>query len=96
MIGGVTRNMLRRLPGVPNLHVNRPLESRLIWWVTRVPVQTLGKPEIIIIYSFPWKNKSKNSKISRTDSEATSGHSEVTSGHPNATLEHFGSAEFTR
>ena len=27
MIGGVTRHMLPHLPGVPHIHVNRPLEK---------------------------------------------------------------------
>ena len=27
MLGGVTRHMLPHLPGVPHVHVNRPLES---------------------------------------------------------------------
>ena len=29
MIGGVTRQMLPHLSGVPHLHVNRPLERKL-------------------------------------------------------------------
>ena len=28
MIGGVTHHMLPHLPGVPHLHVNRPLEGK--------------------------------------------------------------------
>ena len=28
MIGGVTRRGLPHLPGVPNLHVNKPLNSK--------------------------------------------------------------------
>ena len=28
MLGGVTRHMLPHLPGVPHLHVNRPLVTR--------------------------------------------------------------------
>ena len=31
MIGGVTRRMSPHLSGVPHLHVNRPLELRLIY-----------------------------------------------------------------
>ena len=27
MLGGVTRHMLSHLPGVPHLHVNRPLKK---------------------------------------------------------------------
>ena len=29
MIGGVTRHMLPQLPGVPHLHVNRPLRAEI-------------------------------------------------------------------
>ena len=28
MLGGVTRHMLPNLPGVPHLHVNRPLDKK--------------------------------------------------------------------
>ena len=28
MLGGVTRHMLPHLPGVPHLHVNRPLDKK--------------------------------------------------------------------
>ena len=29
MIGGVTRHILPHLPGVPHLHVNRPLNTKI-------------------------------------------------------------------
>ena len=71
-----------------NRLISQMRQSHLIWWVPHKLVQTLGKPEIIFISSlflpeeiiiyFPWKKKSKNSKISGTNSEATSGHSEET------------------
>ena len=36
MIGGVTRHMLPHLPGVPHIHVNRPLEKAR--WRPVIPV----------------------------------------------------------
>ena len=36
MIGGVTRHMLPHLPGVPHIHVNRPLEKAR--WRPMIPV----------------------------------------------------------
>ena len=32
MLGGVTCHMLPYLPGVPHLHVNRPLKNNLSFW----------------------------------------------------------------
>ena len=41
MIGGVTRRGLPHLPGVPHLHVNRPLLT-LHAWFTTIGVLVLG------------------------------------------------------
>ena len=64
------------------------LESHWIWRVTRKPVQTLGKPEIIIIsplFRSSERIKQRTRRYLELIPEATSGHSEGTSGPPDAT-----------
>ena len=53
MFGGVTRHMLPHLPGVPHLHVNRPLEvknmckSNIIWHFICTVTQTALVSKVI-------------------------------------------------
>ena len=47
MIGGVTRHMLPHLPGVPQLHVNRPLVSPASLWAERA---------LLSLYFNEWEN----------------------------------------
>ena len=61
MIGGVTRRMSPHLSGVPHLHVNRPLELRLIYKNAPKFVANLFRRKFLDLW-----NDSSNSSISTT------------------------------
>ena len=61
MIGGVTRRMSLHLSGVPHLHVNRPLELRLIYKNAPKFVANLFRRKFLDLW-----NDSSNSSIPTT------------------------------
>ena len=52
MIGGVTRHILPHVPGVPHLHVNRPLNARLILSNFLINLKCFGDKQITFPFFF--------------------------------------------
>ena len=53
MLGGVTRHMLPHLPGVPHLHVNRPLKKCSPISTHLTPIVLISAEKMNIVHNGP-------------------------------------------